>query len=95
MTIGRGVQWVRDAQAEGVDVIAETRPHYLVLTKYDNDKVGSLGKVNPPLRDERSQELLWEGLRDGTVSCLGSPSHGTYVPAILPDARRERFTARS
>ncbi len=79
MTIGRGVQWVRDAQAAGVDVIAETCPHYLVLSKYDNDKVGSLGKVNPPLRDEQSQRLLWEGLRDGTVTCLGS-DHSTVVP---------------
>jgi D-hydantoinase len=79
MTIGRGVEWVRQARAAGVDVIAETCPHYLALTKYDNDKVGSLGKVNPPLRDETSQELLWEGLRDGSVTCLGS-DHSTVVP---------------
>jgi D-hydantoinase len=79
MTIGRGVEWVRAARAAGVDVIAETCPHYLVLTKYDNDKVGSLGKVNPPLRDETSQELLWQGLRDGSVTCLGS-DHSTVVP---------------
>ena len=79
MTIGRGVQWVRDARAAGVDVIAETCPHYLVLTKYDHDKVGSLAKVNPPLRDETSQELLWEGLRDGSVTCVGS-DHSTVVP---------------
>ena len=78
MTIGRGVDWVRQAKAEGVDVIAETCPHYLVLTKYDNDKVGSLAKVNPPLRDAESQEKLWEGLRDGTVTCVGS-DHSTVV----------------
>ena len=79
MTIGRGVEWVRQAQAEGVDVIAETCPHYLVLTKFDHDKVGHLAKVNPPLRDERNQELLWEGIRDGTVTCVGS-DHSTIVP---------------
>ena len=78
MTIGRGVQWVRDARARGVDVIAETCPHYLVLTKYDDEKVGSLAKVNPPLRDEESQRLLWEGLRDGAVTCVGS-DHSTIV----------------
>jgi len=73
------VEWIRQARAAGVDVIAETCPHYLALTKYDNDKVGSLGKVNPPLRDETSQELLWQGLRDGSVTCLGS-DHSTVVP---------------
>jgi len=72
MTIGRGVEWVRQAQAEGVDVVAETCPHYLVLTKDDDEKVGRLAKVNPPLRDADSAELLWAGLRDGDVTCLGS-----------------------
>ncbi len=79
MTIGRGVQWVREAQAQGVDVIAETCPHYLVLTKYDNDRVGRLGKVNPPLRDLESQEALWEGIRNGAISCVGS-DHSTITP---------------
>jgi dihydropyrimidinase len=78
MTIGRGVDWVREAKAEGVNVIAETCPHYLVLTKFDHERVGSLAKVNPPLRDLESQDKLWEGLRDGTVSCVGS-DHSTVV----------------
>lgn len=86
MTIGRGVEWVREAKAQGVDVIAETCPHYLVLTKHDDEKVGALGKVNPPLRDAQSQDRLWEGLRDGTVTCLGS-DHSTVVPK--PDKLRD------
>jgi dihydropyrimidinase len=79
MTIGRGVQWVREAQARGVQVIAETCPHYLVLTKFDHDKVGHLGKVNPPLRDEWNQQQLWEGVRNGAVTCVGS-DHSTITP---------------
>jgi dihydropyrimidinase len=79
MTIGRGVQWVREAQAQGVDVIAETCPHYLVLTKFDHDRVGHLGKVNPPLRDQWNQDQLWEGLRNGSVTCVGS-DHSTITP---------------
>ena len=82
MTIGRGVQWVREAQARGVNVIAETCPHYLVLTKFDHDKVGHLGKVNPPLRDDQNQEALWGGIRDGVVTCVGS-DHSTVV--MKPD----------
>jgi dihydropyrimidinase len=78
MTIGRGVDWVRQAQAQGINVIAETCPHYLVLTKDDDDKVGSLAKVNPPLRDAESADLLWAGLRSGDVTCLGS-DHSTVV----------------
>jgi dihydroorotase-like cyclic amidohydrolase len=79
MTIGNGVEWVRHARSIGVDVIAETCPHYLVLTKDDDDKVGRLAKVNPPLRDAESAELLWGGLNSGDVTCLGS-DHSTIVP---------------
>jgi dihydropyrimidinase len=91
MTIGRGVQWVREAQAQGVDVIAETCPHYLVLTKYDHDKVGHLGKVNPPLRDKESQEALWEGIRNGTISCVGS-DHSTITP-LADKLQKDIWTA--
>jgi dihydropyrimidinase len=92
MTIGRrGVEWVRQAHAEGVDMIAETCPHYLVLTKYDHDRVGHLGKVNPPLRDQESQDKLWEGLRDGTVACVGS-DHSTIVPKA-DKLQRDLWTA--
>jgi dihydropyrimidinase len=86
MTIGRGVEWVRQARADGVDVIAETCPHYLVLTKDDDDKVGRLAKVNPPLRDAESAELLWGGLNSGDVTCLGS-DHSTIVPK--PDKMKD------
>ena len=86
MTIGRGVAWVRQARADGVRVIAETCPHYLVLTKDDDDKVGRLAKVNPPLRDAESAELLWAGLRSGDVTCLGS-DHSTVV--AKPDKVKE------
>lgn len=65
-----GVNAVAKAKAEGVDIIAETCPHYLTLTKYS--PLGTLCKVNPPLRDEASIEKLWEGIRSGVIQCIGS-----------------------
>ena len=64
------VDLVARAKAEGVDVIGETCPHYLTLTQ--DAPLGPLGKVNPPLRDETSQVRLWQGINEGTISCLGS-----------------------
>jgi len=58
------------AKAEGIDVIGETCPHYLALTR--DAHLGPLGKVNPPLGDKASQERLWQGINEGTISCLGS-----------------------
>ncbi|MBC7346271.1 MAG: amidohydrolase family protein [Clostridia bacterium] len=54
--------------SEGVTV--ETCPHYLVL---DTDApCGLLGKVNPPIREAFNKEVLWEGLRKGIITAIGS-----------------------
>jgi dihydropyrimidinase/dihydroorotase len=69
------VDVIARAKAEGVDVIAETCPQYLILTKYSN--LGPLGKTNPPLRDKESNERLWRGINDNTVECMGT-DHSTH-----------------
>ena len=64
------VDIIAKAKAEGVDYISETCPPYLTLTK--DSPVGIPGKVNPPWKDQKSIDRLWQGLREGTVSCLGT-----------------------
>ena len=71
MTVGEGPAMVAKARGEGADVIAETCPQYLVLTK-DEPYGRILGKVNPPLRERWDNERLWEGLANGSVSVVGS-----------------------
>lgn len=70
MTVREGPDVIRKAKAEGVNVIAETCPQYLVLARFDADRV--LGKVNPPLRGKEDNEALWQGLRDGVIEAVGS-----------------------
>jgi dihydropyrimidinase len=53
-----------------VPLYVETCPQYLHLTT--GSKAGVLAKVNPPVRDERDVEALWEGVADGTVTTIGS-----------------------
>ncbi|WP_206812702.1 dihydroorotase [Paradesulfitobacterium ferrireducens] len=69
MSVKEGPEEIRRARAEGVDITGETCPQYLTLTKRA-DRI--LSKVNPPLRDTEDNESLWQGLNDGTLSCLGS-----------------------
>src|SRR5438876_10297684 len=61
---------VRDAKARGVRVTAETGPHYLLREPNDMDNVGSLLKMNPPVRTKEHAEVIWQGLRDGLVDTL-------------------------
>jgi len=67
---GASVDVIARARAEGVDVVAETCPQYLTLTRASS--LGPLGKIAPPLRDEESRERLWQGIREGTIECVGS-----------------------
>lgn len=55
---------------EGLSLYTETCPHYLTHTQ--DSPVGSLGKVNPPLRTEADVEALWEGLKSGAIDTVGS-----------------------
>ncbi len=68
--VGEAVEVIRRAQREGINVTAETCPHYLFLSDEDYDTIGDQLKVYPPIRTKRDQELLWEGLRDGTISTV-------------------------
>ena len=47
----RGVALVRAARARGVDVSAESCPHYLLLDESELARRGGEAKINPPLRE--------------------------------------------
>jgi dihydropyrimidinase len=51
-------------------VIAETCPQFLTHTS--EMSLGSLGKVNPPLRSRSDVEAIWEAVLDGTIDTIGS-----------------------
>jgi dihydropyrimidinase len=59
----------------GTEVIAETCPQYLVLNE---DMKGNLGKINPPIRKKEDVEALWEGIKKGTITCIGT-DHGSKL----------------
>jgi dihydropyrimidinase len=67
---GPSVDVIATAKSAGVDVVAETCPQYLVLDR--TAPLGTLGKVNPPITDKASSERLWQGIREGTISCIGT-----------------------
>jgi dihydroorotase len=63
---------------EGVDIAAdagmtcEVTPHHLFLSRDDLDELGTLGRMNPPLRNEERREAVFERLVDGTVDIVAT-----------------------
>ncbi len=87
---------IRKAQDQGLRIYAETCPQYLFLTAADLDRQGMEGAkycCSPPPRDERAQEALWTGLRNGTFQVFSS-DHAPYrydETAKLSAAAKESF----
>ena len=65
-----GVQLIREAKVRGVQVTAETCPHYFTLTDEVIASFDTNTKVNPPIREEKDRLAIIEGLRDGTLDCI-------------------------
>jgi len=71
------------ARAEGVNVVAETCPQYLVLNS-SSSIPGALGKIAPALRDKTCNEKLWEYINRDAISCIGS-DHCSTTKAMKKD----------
>ncbi len=65
------VEIIRKAKLDGVDITAETAPHYLVFSDKDLKEDGSF-KMNPPIRGEEDRKALIEGIKDGTLDMLAT-----------------------
>ena len=72
VTSKMGVDLIRRAKAENINVTAETCTHYLFLSDKDYGKIGTGMKVYPPIKREIDRLALWEGLKDGTIDYVSS-----------------------
>jgi len=70
------VEQIRWARAHGLKVFAETCPQYLFLTAadlgIDDSYQGAKCVCSPPPRDASNQQVIWDGLNDGTFTVFSS-----------------------
>ena len=66
-----GVELIRKAKAEGVNITCETGPHYLVFCDEDLQEDGRF-KMNPPLRSRADRDALIQGIADGTIDMIST-----------------------
>ncbi|MEG5066814.1 dihydroorotase [Microcoleus sp. B3-A4] len=53
-------------------VTAEVTPQHLLLNTSAYQKIGSLAQMNPPLREPRDNEILWQALLDGVIDFIAT-----------------------
>ncbi|WP_110096707.1 dihydropyrimidinase [Pseudomonas putida] len=70
------VEQIRWAQSQGLKVYGETCPQYLFLTAdslgCDDSFEGAKCICSPPPRDKKNQQVIWDGLENGSFEVFSS-----------------------
>lgn len=77
----QALEEIKLARLSGQRVFAETCPQYLLLTDKLLEKLGGLAKIGPPLRQEKDNAAMWEGIAKGFIQVIGS-DHAAYTKAV-------------
>jgi allantoinase len=70
---------IRAAKARGADVTVETCPQYLLLNTDHVRVLGGILRLNPPIREARHNQPLWDALLDGTIDMIAT-DHAPHAP---------------
>ncbi len=89
-----GLRIIRRSRCDGVPLTAETCPHYLLFTETDANAAGPYAKISPPLRTQSDVDALWEGVLDGTITCV-TTDHAPFLAEEKEAGRRNIWIAPS
>ena len=76
-----GIELVRKAKEQGLNVTCEVAPHHLMFTDADLTTFDTRLKMNPPLRTAEDVAALEQGIKDGVVDVFASD----HAPHTLED----------
>ena len=86
------VELIRQAQKEGFsNIYGEATPHHFSLTQEALISMGSMAKMNPPLREEEDRKAIIEGIKDGTLKIIATD----HAPHSKEEKERELTKAPS
>jgi allantoinase len=81
LSSAQAVPLIAAARERGVQVTAETCPHYLALAAEDIADGATQFKCCPPIRGRDNREQLWAALRAGIIDCVVS-DHSPCPPEL-------------
>jgi allantoinase len=81
VSCGEGIDAIHEARQRGVDVTAETCPHYLAFNDDDVVAIGAPAKCAPPIRAEKVRADMVARVQRGEIDTLGT-DHSPCPPAM-------------
>lgn len=81
VSCGEGIDAIGAARRRGVDVTAETCPHYLTFNEDDVVSLGAPAKCAPPVRSERHRVDMIARVKRGEIDTLGT-DHSPSPPSM-------------
>lgn len=81
VSCSEGLEEIIRARRVGVDVTAETCPHYLLFNAEQAAAIGARAKCAPPLRPQDDVRQLWKDLLAGKIDTIGS-DHSPAPPEL-------------
>lgn len=72
VSTAEGLEEIKKAQDRGVQVWAETCPHFLTFVREDMNIHGPFLKFSPVMRGEENRQRMWELFDQGYVNTVGS-----------------------
>lgn len=81
---------IEEAQNKGVDITAETCPHYLTFCDDDYLTKGCAYGCAPPIKSKVKREELWKYVEKGVLSCIAS-DHSPGLPENRSDEGRATY----
>lgn len=81
ISTAKAVELVTEARKRGVDVCCETISHYLIMTEEDVERLGTVAKCSPAIRDAANQTKMWGKLQNGEIAFISS-DHSPCDPKL-------------
>jgi allantoinase len=81
VSAAESVALIARARARGVQLTAETCPHYLSIEASDIPDGATEFKCAPPIRDRAHRDALWTALGEKTLDCIVS-DHSPSPPSM-------------
>lgn len=85
LSSSEAIPMLREAQAAGVKITAETCPHYLHFAAEEIPSGATEFKCCPPIRERENREELWQALAAGTIDMIVSDHSPCPASMKLPE----------